>query len=313
METPKKLEDLTHNKTLTTVLTKLSQYNDFPNLLFCGVSGSGKHTRIRCFLANLFGSNNVHDLKIENREYKIATRTISVTINRSFFHVEINPSAHGVYDRMVVQEIIKEIAETPSVTRFVGVNNKPKIKVVVIDQADLLTKRAQEALRVTMEIYSSHCRIILCCSNYSKIIKPLRSRCLFIRVPAPSIVELNAILGKSGKSVVALKTQNIRKAKLMMLAGIEKLEWEVFITGVAELIVKQTNVVKIREELYQLLVVGVPENIIFRTLTKDLIKLLPKKIHEIIDNSCKYQHSSIMGQKPIYHLEAFVAKVQSII
>jgi hypothetical protein len=35
------------------------------------------------------------------------------------------------------------------------------------------------------------CRLILCCENLSKLIEPLRSRCLAIRVAAPAVPEVH--------------------------------------------------------------------------------------------------------------------------
>ena len=58
--------------------------------------------------------------------------------------------------------------------------------VVILTEVDKLTKDAQHALRRTMEKYMATCRIILCANSTSKIIGPLQSRCLAIRIPAPS-------------------------------------------------------------------------------------------------------------------------------
>lgn len=60
------------------------------------------------------------------------------------------------------------------------------ISVVVLMEADQLTRDAQNALRRTMEKYAQTCRLILCCDSISKIIDPLRSRCMAVRVAAPS-------------------------------------------------------------------------------------------------------------------------------
>lgn len=62
---------------------------------------------------------------------------------------------------------------------------KQKFKVVVFNEADNLSRGAQAALRRTMEKYMSNLRVILCCTVTSKIISPIRSRCLMIRVAAP--------------------------------------------------------------------------------------------------------------------------------
>lgn len=74
--------------------------------------------------------------------------------------------------------------------------------VVLLTEVDKLTKDAQHALRRTMEKYMATCRLILCCNSISKIIAPIQSRCLAIRVPAPSIedVRWNRSRNKSFKT-----------------------------------------------------------------------------------------------------------------
>ena len=104
---------------------------------------------------------------------------------------------------MVVQEILKEIAQTQQVDlnakqRFKGQTLAfhlreaclTRLEVVIINEADSLSRDAQAALRRTMEKYMSNMRIILCANSTSKLIAPIKSRCLLMRVAAPSSDEV---------------------------------------------------------------------------------------------------------------------------
>ncbi len=65
--------------------------------------------------------------------------------------------------------------------------------MVLLTEVDHLTKDAQHALRRTMEKYMATCRLILCCNSTSKVIPAIRSRCLGVRVAAPSSDEVRKI------------------------------------------------------------------------------------------------------------------------
>ena len=61
---------------------------------------------------------------------------------------------------------------------------------MVINEADLLTRDAQAALRRTMEKYVSDMRIILGANSTLRLIAPIKSRCLLIQVAAPNPEEV---------------------------------------------------------------------------------------------------------------------------
>lgn len=66
--------------------------------------------------------------------------------------------------------------------------------VILLTEVDRLTKEAQQALRRTMEKYMATCRIILCANSIAQVIPAIRSRCLAIRVPAPTHEDISMIL-----------------------------------------------------------------------------------------------------------------------
>ena len=130
---------------------------------------------------------------------------MSLTLLPSAYQVPLFSEA-GNYDRLVIQELLKEIAQTQQVDlnakqRFKGkyalrshaeltYSDDNCLSVVIINEADSLSRDAQAALRRTMEKYMSNMRIILCANSTSKLIAPIKSRCLLMRVPAPSPEEV---------------------------------------------------------------------------------------------------------------------------
>jgi replication factor C subunit 3/5 len=73
------------------------------------------------------------------------------------------------------------------------------VTVVVINEADSLSRDAQAALRRTMEKYMSNLRIILCANSTSRLIAPIKSRCLLMRVAAPNPDEMLTVLNHVAK------------------------------------------------------------------------------------------------------------------
>jgi len=103
--------------------------------------------------------------------------------------------------------------------------------VVVINEADTLSRDAQAALRRTMEKYMTNLRIILCANSTSRLIAPIKSRCLLIRVAAPNrdemLTVLNHVVKRAGAGsppedvtdqIITDANGNMRKAILVFEA-----------------------------------------------------------------------------------------------
>ena len=185
----------------------LSNAIDFPHLLLYGPPGSGKGVRVHCILRHLFGPA-VDRRKVSHKTFKSGSKTIELSLIGSMYHIELNPSEVGPFnDRMVVQEVIKEIASTSNVSSMTGAaenasasqskestTSPAAYKIVVLSEVDHLSLQAQQALRRTMEQYTQTCRLILVASSLTKVIGPLRSRCLGVRVSAPTVTESRMLL-----------------------------------------------------------------------------------------------------------------------
>jgi replication factor C subunit 3/5 len=80
--------------------------------LVYGANGAGKKTRIMCLLRELYGAG-VEKLRIERQQFETPSKkTIEMTTLASNYHIEVNASDAGIYDRVVIQEMIKNIAQT---------------------------------------------------------------------------------------------------------------------------------------------------------------------------------------------------------
>lgn len=223
---PRTLETLTYHPSLTARLQSLASSGDFPHLLVYGPSGAGKKTRITATLRALYGPG-AEKIKIDARIFQTTSnRKLEFNIVSSNYHLEITPSDVGMYDRVVVQDLLKEVAQTAQV----DISAKQRFKVVVINEADHLTRDAQAALRRTMEKYSPNLRLILLANSTSNIIAPIRSRCLLVRVAAPREDEIAEVLAKVGrkegykgcegleKRIAKDSGRNLRRALLMFEA-----------------------------------------------------------------------------------------------
>jgi len=169
----------------------------------------------------------VEKIKIDSRVFQTTSnRKLEFNIVASVYHLEITPSDVGNYDRVVVQDLLKEVAQTQQVDQ----SARQKFKVVVINEADHLTRDAQAALRRTMEKYSPNLRLILLANSTANIIAPIRSRTLLVRVAAPTEEEICGVLQAVGKkekwaeapglnSRIAKESgRNLRRALLMFEA-----------------------------------------------------------------------------------------------
>ncbi|KAH9247019.1 hypothetical protein BASA81_015357 [Batrachochytrium salamandrivorans] len=343
---PKSLRELDFHPTLTDRLGKIAQSKNVPHLLFYGPNGSGKKTRIHCLLREMFGPG-VDRVRVDRKTFQAtASKQVEITTLSSNFHIEINPSDVGNYDRVVVSEVIKEMAAAQSMASSAftqkggsetGENARP-YKLVVITEADMLTRAAQQGLRRTMEKYAGTCRLVLCCESLNKVIEPVRSRCLAIRVPSPTLEEISFAVGnalrnegcttasESFLSQLSLRShRNLRRALLMaetskVAMGGESGElvtqlpdWERYVEQVAKEITAQQSpqiLLEVRAKLYELLANCIPPEVIFKSLCNELCKRVDDDLKfQLVHWAAHYQAKlSGQGQKPIYYLEAFVAK-----
>ncbi|WVF72012.1 hypothetical protein IAT40_006824 [Kwoniella sp. CBS 6097] len=334
---PRTLDELHYHADLSSRLRSLAASGDFPHILFYGPSGAGKKTRIMCTLRELYGPG-VEKLRIDQRVFVTpSNRKLDVNVVQSNYHIELTPSDVGIYDRVVIQDILKEIAQTQQV----DLNAKQRFKVVIINEADALSRDAQAALRRTMEKYMNNMRLILCANSTSKIIAPIRSRCLLVRVAAPTDGEMTKVLNHVAKkerfslpssaaqSILSASEGNLRKALLVFeamkmqkpdLSGtdieVAKPDWETYCTKVADSILQEQTaqrLLEVRGKVYELLSHCIPPTVVLKTIAERIVDKVDDALKpQIVHWAAHYELRMRMGAKKIFHIEAFIAKVMMV-
>ena len=138
---PEKISEFCLPDRIQSKLEKLIKKKDTGHLIFQGEAGNGKTATAKAIIKLLAPTNNI----------------------------QINGSKDNSVD------YIKDLSVKGMGSSLYGDEGK---KIIFIDEADGLTEKAQMLLRVPMEEQSHLCNIIMCFNDASKVIKPIKSRCL---------------------------------------------------------------------------------------------------------------------------------------
>lgn len=145
---PKVLADIVGQNDITNRLSAYVKEKSMPHLLFAGRQGTGKTTAAYALARELYGeywSGMITKLDASD------DRGIAVVRNEIKTAASLAPPAD------------------------IG------FRIIILDEADGLTRDAQQALRRTIERYSHITRFVLLCNYVNKIIEPIQSRCSMFR------------------------------------------------------------------------------------------------------------------------------------
>ncbi len=158
---PLTFEEIKGQESIVNRVRALVENKNIPHMLYSGPAGTGKTT------LSIVVAKQLHKENWRNN------------------FLELNASDSRGIDTIRIQ--VKDFAKTMGMHSDVP-------KIILLDEADALTKEAQQALRRTMETYSNSCRFILSCNIASKIIDPIKSRCAIFKFKPLKKEEIEKII-----------------------------------------------------------------------------------------------------------------------
>lgn len=191
---PTSLADVAAHKDIIDTIDRLTGENRLPHLLLYGPPGTGKTSTILAVARKLYGAQYQNMI------------------------LELNASDDRGIE--VVRQQIQDFASTKSIS----FGSKVNVKLVILDEADAMTKDAQFALRRVIEKYTKSTRFCLICNYASKIIPALQSRCTRFRFapldPSNVTERLRYVIQQEGldvtdgglAAIVRLVNGDLRKA-----------------------------------------------------------------------------------------------------
>jgi replication factor C subunit 3/5 len=305
------------------------RYSNFQHLIVYGPPGSNKEYIVNKLLENIYGKEGIELKDIEYTITGYSNTNIKILIKQSKNHLIIEPNSNG-FDKYLIQEIIQNYAKS-EVLNIIQQTNL--FKVIIINKIYNLSYYAQAALRRTMEKYSNICKFILISDQLSKVIEPLRSRCLLVRISLPSNREiLNSLLYISYKENIKISLQYINKILLesdnkishaIWLLEMYKYNtnydqnWEKIINKIVLIILNIKNnkllnsIIKIRKYFYILFITNISTQIIIKKIMNKLLKNVNdlKKKYNIINITSFYEERIILGTRHIIHIDAYILKL----
>uniref|UniRef100_A0A6C0AC06 Uncharacterized protein n=1 Tax=viral metagenome TaxID=1070528 RepID=A0A6C0AC06_9ZZZZ len=323
---PTSIDDASFHKDILEKLSTISKDDAVPHTVFYGPEGGGKKTLIYLFLQMIYDKSVYNLQEVAYNVEGSGNNEKKVVVKQSNYHIVIEPNNNNS-DRYLIQGVLKEYVKKVPLNVF---NRNRSFKTVLINNVDNLSYYTQTALRRMMELYSGTCRFILWCRSLNKVIDPIVSRCLSVRVNCPSDNEIlkrafhvacleNINLDLSTYNKIVKDSKGNFKTCLWLINlkkyGYSKLNvYQEEIETIGETILECNikTIPKIRDMLYKIVITNVDGIILLKDIMdyflnrKDIDDKIKLKIIEI---TAEVEFNLKRGRREIIHLDHFIQHI----
>ena len=327
---PKSKEEILFHQETYEQLENMSKDNSLQHIIFHGPPGSGKTTMINIFLKMLFGEEIYNTYTVEYEVKGSNNKSNQEKIIRSDYHVIIKPTETN-YDRHLLQYVVKDYAKR---IEFGSISTRQKFKIIQIDELDRFGHLPQSSIIRTIENYSESCRFIMCCESLSKVILPIRSRCICIPVPSLTDKQLFGVLCQvTAKEKTTLKFKDlcdiVTKSngqlktalwgiQLKMLGIDTEIEYKKTVKKLVETILTGNSMSHdtiIRDMLSKFMITMIPHKIIFRDIMDVIYEtdLDDEVLIKITLKVAECEHDYSRGRRPSIHMDKMVISIMNIL
>lgn len=174
---PKVLEDIILDTNTLIKINRIINAKDMPNIIIVGIPGIGKTSTLKCIAKGLYGK------RIDD------------------YMIELNASSdRGI---KVVEDAITNFCK-----KAINVDHKSnsicKHKMIILDEADNITSKAQHLINKKIEEYNATTRFAFTCNRSTDIIESIQSRCIilrYLRIPISKVIDKLRFICKQEKVI----------------------------------------------------------------------------------------------------------------